>query len=681
MKHKILALILLTFSISSWSSELYTPQTVLHDDNEKIVATVKFDTPETGDMYIATIFAGKLLFLSQAGWTETPAPFKANETFQGEYPLFSVEAALLPPGNYPLYQVVTVPNGNPLNVDNWIGGVAGLNFLSFSIGLPTKVRVLAFNDLGMHCMNSTFSIFATLPPFNVVNAQVVGQDSDGEPKLLDGDQIELRYSAVTDRRGSINSNSIAKTDFWKYSQGLFGMDLSEGEGLTGFFMPADNPGAQQLHYNTKNDWFSADGIPITPTDDVGQTNPYPMLRINAYDKQTGGLLGATDVVLPVSTEANCNSCHATGKIAANNPAITWTSDDDPDVQAQTDDLVKLEVQAQKNVLVSHDEKHGTNLQNSTPVLCAACHYSAALDLTGDGPQGEQKNLATSSKVMHEHHGEQLDANGKPVFPSDAPVEQTCYQCHPGKITQCQRGAMKTVGLECNSCHGDMLAVGGKFPLQQDGSIDGTNDGKTRRPWIDMPRCQSCHTGDARRHLTGEGLEFYEDGIRLVQAYKTGDKSASPLLAKNKRFAENENTLYRNSKGHSGVACEGCHGSPHAIWPNADINANDNLTALQLQGHVGTIIECDTCHTPGSLPMTIEGPHGLHNVNDPEWTEDKHRNFYMLDPNGCKACHGENLEGTALSKVAAARTFSVEDRTVTLEKGQKVSCDLCHEKPN
>ncbi|KHD05555.1 hypothetical protein PN36_29815 [Candidatus Thiomargarita nelsonii] len=100
----------------------------------------------------------------------------------------------------------------------------------------------------------------------------MGQDSDGKPKLLDGEQIELRYSAVTDRRGSINSNSISKTDFWEYSQGLFGMDLSSGEGLTGFFMQADKPDAQQLHYNTKNDWFNADGIPITPTVDFIHQN-------------------------------------------------------------------------------------------------------------------------------------------------------------------------------------------------------------------------------------------------------------------------------------------------------------------------------------------------------------------------------------------------------------------------
>ena len=684
MKPWILGMTFLTFSSSGWSSELSSPQTVLHGDKEKVVATMAFPTSETGDVYVATKIGSQWLFLSQeAGWMTYPTPFLKNSLLQGEYPLFSVDAGLLSPGNYPLYQVVTKPNTDPFNQENWIGGTAGLNFLSFSVGLRKTVRVLPFEKSGMHCMDNTFSIFAILPPFNTVNAQVVGQSNEGKPQLLDDNQIEVRYSAVTDRRGSLNSSSLDKTDFWQYAQDLFGMDLQSGEGLKGLYMPADNPskpGAQPLHYKPQNNWFSAEGIPITPTDDTGQVNAYPMLRVGAYDKKTGELLGATDVVVPVSTDVSCKNCHATGEIAAKEPTVTWIKNDDPDVQVQKDSLAQLEVQAKKNILISHDKKFGTSLQNSTPVLCGSCHYTPALDLTKEGPQNLQKFYPTFSQAIHKMHGEARDAKGNPIIPTGVPVEQSCYQCHPGKTTQCQRGAMKTAGLECNACHGSILSVGGKFDLREGGSIDGTNDGAPRRPWVDLPRCQSCHTGDAVEHLTGEGLEFHEDGIHLVQAYKTGDDSASPLLAVNKRFAENENTLFRNSKGHNGIACEGCHGSTHAIWPNADPNANDNLTAIQLQGYSGTLIECDTCHTPGSLPMTTEGPHGLHNVNDPRWTDGEHEDFYKRDAKACQACHGKQLKGTALSKMAATRTFNVEGKTVILEKGQQVSCDLCHDKP-
>ena len=79
-------------------------------------------------------------------------------------------------------------------------------------------------------------------------------------------------------------------------------------------------------------------------------------------------------------------------------------------------------------------------------------------------------------------------------------------------------------------------------------------------------------------------------------------------------------LYRVSKGHGGVMCEGCHGSTHAIWPNANPWANDNVTATQIQGHSGTITECTVCHED-SLGLTLDGPHGMHPVADRHWNKD------------------------------------------------------------
>jgi hypothetical protein len=204
--------------------------------------------------------------------------------------------------------------------------------------------------------------------------------------------------------------------------------------------------------------------------------------------------------------------------------------------------------------------------------------------------------------------------------------------------------------------------------------------ENRRPWIDEPRCESCHTGDALSHLGAD--------IRMSQAWDGDIDIATPRTASNKRFAENTNTLYRNSLGHGDVACEGCHGSTHAIWPNALPSANDNLAANQLQGHAGTITECSTCHT--SLPLTLDGPHGMHNVNSPGWNQE-HEEFYERNPNACRACHGQNLEGTVLSQTAADRDFLRDDEgdddhsdskggSIHLSKGTPVSCDLCHEKP-
>jgi hypothetical protein len=517
-------------------------------------------------------------------------------------------------------------------------------------------------------MDREFSIFSILPPFNVIIAQVIEQDANGSPVLVDDVNVDVRYAAVADASGSINSYSRGKTDFWVYANSLFGTNLSNTEGLTGLFMPADDPqnrGAQPMEYSLTWQWFSADGIPITPTDDANQANPYPLLEVSAHSKQTGQQTGSLKVVVPVATETECRGCHVTGGVGSTRAGIAWANDAD------------TEVQSKKNILRLHDALESTDLQNSTPVLCAGCHYSPALDLSGAGPAGDQVGKPSFSRVMHGYHG-QLQNAGQPLFPPDL---ASCYECHPGQVTQCQRGAMKTGGMDCIDCHGGMLAVGGEFNLLAGGSIDGTNDGSPRRPWKDLPRCQSCHTGDAVNHLSDVDLVPDASGIRLTQAYRTGDDSASPLLAANKRFAEQDNTLYRFSKGHGGIRCENCHGSTHAEWPIADDAANDNAAAKALQGYSGKIIECSVCHAPGSLQLTTNGPHGLHNVNDSGWVDENHGDFYQQNKSGCKACHGLDLLGTALAKMPTARSFRVDGNTITYAQGDLVRCNSCHSRPS
>jgi hypothetical protein len=239
----------------------------------------------------------------------------------------------------------------------------------------------------------------------------------------------------------------------------------------------------------------------------------------------------------------------------------------------------------------------------------------------------------------------------------------------------------TDSVNCQNCHGGMAAVGGLTALKAGGSIDGKNDGGSRRPWQDLPRCQSCHTGDAVSHQTNADAGLMaSDGIRMLLAFQASDPAASPLLATNKRFAENGGKLYRFSKGHGGVACEGCHNSTHAIWANPDDLHNDNVAAKQLQGHSGTVSECSTCHAPGSLALTLNGPHGMHNVGDSRWTKG-HESLAKANVQACAACHGADYRGTVLSRTAAIRTWSTEYGTRTVAKGQAVGCYDCHNGPH
>ncbi len=392
--------------------------------------------------------------------------------------------------------------------------------------------------------------------------------------------------------------------------------------------------------------------------------------------------------------------------------------------------------AKINILKLHDVKHGAAyknwnngvfvdsqcnlntdthdancLVNQTPVQCSQCHYSPALDLAQVGPidepqqgsKGRQQTVHISmSRAMHGHHGEFIslfpdmppakDANGiqRDELLTENILEETCYQCHPGKRTQCLRGAMFSAGIVCQDCHGDMQQVGNDFTGDlASNPFPGGADLTKRVPWATEPACQSCHIADAvtvASFNTADYL-FADDGLRLLQTYKVSDANNIDLnLIKSptSRFAENE-SLYRLSKGHGGVMCEACHGSTHAIWPVANPMANDNLAARQLQGHSGTVIECSTCHQPGSLGLTLDGPHGMHPVADNDWNE-HHDNLFEKNRTQCQACHGLNGEGTVLSRMAATRTLKCDEedlagcnakKQITLTKGTMVGCTECH----
>lgn len=526
------------------------------------------------------------------------------------------------------------------------------------------------------------------------------------------------------------------------------------------------------------DWFAAEGVPILPVDDAGRPNAYPLMKIAAHDKSTGQALASLDVVLPVASEADCQNCHVdpidcadprlpqhlqstecTGAAVVQTPFQVATIDDAPGDTFEQ----KLLNAAKINILRLHDAKHGAAyrnwdsnkqlvamvcdasadpadpdcLDNQRPVQCSRCHYSPALDLAQAGPvdepeqglQGRQQtHHITMSRAMHEHHGTLPPFDGQDLFPAmpdpkgrdpqvaERVLEQTCYQCHPGKRTQCLRGAMFSGGVVCQDCHGDMEQVGNDFSIRVSSSNPGdfVLDGTLRVPWANEPMCQSCHTGDALNPNHPAGAVVADDGLRLLKAFVTRQisvpgvpkpvKVARMNRSPGSRFAENQGTnangetvdiLYRLSKGHGGIKCQGCHNSTHAIWPNANPFANDNVAAEQLQGHAGTLIECTTCHEPTDkgLPLTLEGPHGMHpiadyNGPDQRWNEAHEDVFERVGKAACQACHGVNGEGTVLSRTAAERRLECKNskgnlcsggqKYVTVPKGTPIGCADCHE---
>jgi len=176
------------------------------------------------------------------------------------------------------------------------------------------------------------------------------------------------------------------------------------------------------------------------------------------------------------------------------------------------------------------------------------------------------------------------------------------------------------------------------------------------------------------------------GARSAPSRST--RRTPPPLAQNPRFAEEPGTLYRESRGHGGLACESCHGSPLAIWPVPNPDASDNVPVLQLQGHAGTLSDCGVCHqAPFGGVAGLGGPHGMHAVADPDWIKgegDWHGEVYedereRTGMDVCAPCHGGNHKGTRLATTFVDRVLRDSEGTVraVVPEGTQISCGLCH----
>lgn len=512
--------------------------------------------------------------------------------------------------------------------------------------------LLAWNDLGMHCIDGKdYSVFSILPPYNDLKAQLILKDGTSDKHVTSG--VVLTYESAPSLTGALNTTSVSKTNFWDYVEALFGTTLEEDRGLAGNMTPSTTP--EMLAYNANHAWWEADGIPIMGYDDNGDKNYYPMVKVVAKDLQ-GTVLASTQVVLPVSDEMDCTKCHASNSNSDAMPGGGWEN--------SADALKDYKL----NILRLHDDKHDVSAylgdlqgsgytyssslyqtaQQGTPILCAACHQSNALATTGFS------GIKPLTEALHASHAG-VTLPGSTLKLDDSANRSACYACHPGATTQCLRGAMGKAKnpdgsqlMQCQSCHGNMGAVG------QNG----------RSGWMDEPDCQACH----------------QNGQRYSEAVV--DTAGTLRAALDTTFATNADTpipgssLYRFSSGHGDMQCSACHGSTHAIYPSS--HAEDNLQSIAVQGHSGTVAECTACHS--TTPWTSSGgPHGLHSVGQ-TWVNG-HEDIAERGTQACTKCHGTDYRGTFLSKTFSARSFSTEWGTRNFAAGHQVGCYDCHDGPN
>ncbi len=508
--------------------------------------------------------------------------------------------------------------------------------------------LMGWSELGMHCIDGKdYSVFSVLPPFNVVRAQLVQKS---EPPVLITNGVTVTYQATADAKGSINTYSGTKTNFWDNVRALFLNSVAPDTGLAGYKTQSTVP--QPMTYNTLEGYWEAVGIPTVPYDDKGVTNAYPLVKLVATDAK-GNVLATASVVLSISDELSCNNCHASNSDVNAKPAAGWVNNSD------------LAKDTKLNILRKHDDRwpiaqylsqlqtNGYTYQSSlyntavagTPILCAACHSDNALSAPGI------TGIKALTADMHTLHGGQLLLSNNKTLDvnSNSNDLNSCYLCHPGPKTKCKRGAMNT--QLCSACHGNLTNVGVS----------------TRTGWLDEPSCQMCHNNSLR----------YTSAFTSKGNYR---QTKDLTFATNANVPQTGKMLFRYSTGHGAVFCSGCHGSTHAEFPS--LQANDNVYPIALQGYAAKITECTSCHSSLGVSAT-GGPHGVHTLGQAWVNESGHRSYVnSYGYQGCAYCHGSKYNGSALSLSKVARTFTVDDgQKKTFAANHQFTCYDCHNGPN
>ncbi len=362
--------------------------------------------------------------------------------------------------------------------------------------------VLAWNDLGMHCLNPRYDAAVILPPYNTVWVQVIQR---GTPPRIVTSGLTVTYSLVgnTFSSGKTDSYGGDYAQFWQHDQDLFGVDLPLDRGL--------NLTEPDLHNGLSGvmaavgDHFQVDGVPVVPVDDNGHWNPYQIMEITVKNSAQE-VLAVTQATVPTSDEISCDKCHgqggtATGRIGG----------------GVADPFV--------NILRTHDAMHGTTLEAAKPVLCSSCHASPILGGTAADPAG----------YLSAHiHGSHADRGA------------ACLDCHPGETTRCNRSLAHTAADgNCTTCHGSMAEVAESI-------VTGG-----RVPWRSEPKCSDCH---GAVHGTDTGDQLYRDATGHGGIYCAACHGSPHAMVPSREVADNHQAMQYQGAAKTLGSCGVCHHS-------------------------------------------------------------------------------------------------------------------------
>jgi hypothetical protein len=412
--------------------------------------------------------------------------------------------------------------------------------------------VLAWNDLGMHCLNPTYDSAVILPPFNTVQAQVVKRGEN--PRLLDAsDGISVQFKLVDN---STSSNKGSYGQFWTNLQALFGVTRSKDVGVGGLFGFKDQGLTGTREWDGVARTFRAEGIPVVPVSDTGAWSPYQQVIVTVKDKG-GATIAETKAMVPTSDEINCAKCHAPGATTK---------------------------QTFEDILAKHDAAAATTLSSSEPVLCASCHGSPVLGATSQGSSGMYL-----SRAVHGFHSSIASPPG-------------CYDCHPGILTKCSRSMAHSTGtVSCTSCHGDLAHVA-------------TSIVSGRTPWVSEPKCGDCHKSSGAATLTSvvsgpastipevdTGTALYRNAAGHGGLACTACHSSPHAMIPSREAKDNYQAVAYQGKAVTIGSCGACHST-----------SKGQGSGEFMETHGGTNPEersaCAVCHTAVPSGDTGLWPH-------------------------------------------------------------------------
>jgi len=407
-------------------------------------------------------------------------------------------------------------------------------------GIATTVAAsyvaLAWNDLGMHCLNPSYDTAVILPPYNTLRVQVIKR---GNPPQVITTGLSVSYRLIN----NTTSQKGLFSQFWQYASQLFKASPAIDKGLN-----LDDPTVSNGLTGTmlaKGDHFQASGIPVIPISDDNSWNPFQLAEITVRDGN-GITVAVTRATVPTSDEINCVKCHGNSL----DPAVVFN-----------------------DILNRHDTLSGTALKSQKPVLCASCHGSPALGATSAGSSG-----IFLSQAIHGFH-------------ANLATPPNCYDCHPGAVTHCSRSNRHTAtDGNCTTCHGNLsqvastIAGGSRIPwVNEPKCVTCHNTGINGNGVSEVDTgatlyrnatghggvyCSGCHGSPHAMTPSDQISDNYQPLQYQGVARSIGD---CVVCHKTSRGGGNNFTEEHNTSGNS-TACNVCHtgfvnAADASLWPH------------------------------------------------------------------------------------------------------------------